>query len=91
MLCVILTSLIFSVSLFVCLFVYSVSRGGPKRGGERESQAVSALTEGLNSMNSEITTLAKIKSWMFNQLSHPGALTGTFFFFFFFFFVSVGM
>ena len=43
--------------------------------GEREAQADSAEAYvGLEPINSEITTWAKIKSQPFNPLSHPGAL-----------------
>ena len=55
-----------------------VSRGrGREKGGERIlSQFCTISTEadvGLKLMNCEIMTWAKIKSQMFNQLSHPGA------------------
>ena len=56
------------------------SRSGAKRDGGREKIlsrlcAISAeLLVGLDSSNHEIMTGAEIKSWMFNQLSHPGAL-----------------
>ena len=51
-------------------------RGGAERE-EREFQAVSVLSAepdvGLEPTNHEIMTWAETKSWMLNQLSHPGA------------------
>ena len=50
-----------------------------REGAQRESQAGSSHSaepnSGLDPMNSEIMTLIKIKSWLLNQLSHPGALS----------------
>ena len=49
---------------------------------ERECQADSRLNAepdiGVRSHSSEITAWAKIKSWMLNQLNHPGTLAGFF-------------
>ena len=51
-----------------------MSGGGAETEGERESQAVSAVSPepdvGLNPMNHEVMTWAEIKGRMFNQLSH---------------------
>ena len=52
------------------------ARGGEQREGKRKSQADSMLstwrqTQGSNSRTVR-STWAKIKSWLLNQLSHPG-------------------
>ena len=75
--------LIFLEVFYHCLIYFyffkkereSMSRRGTQR--ERRSQAASlpsaqSLTRNLNS-ETEIMTRAKIKSQMFNRLSHPGA------------------
>ena len=69
---------------FFLVFIYLFLRGRAKRGGtERERErrnpkkASAVSTEpdaGLDLTNCEIMTLVEIKSWMLNQLSHPGAL-----------------
>jgi len=46
-------------------------RGGAEGKGKRESQADSKPS--LEPHDPEILTRAEIKSWMLNQLSHPGA------------------
>ena len=56
----------------------AVSGGGRQRIPSRIN-AVSVEPEaGLNLMNHEIKTLAEIKSWMLNWMSHPGAPLLTF-------------
>ena len=53
-----------------------MSRGGVQRGGERESQAGSTISAEpdmeLELPNREIMTQPETKSWMLNQMGHPG-------------------
>ena len=70
--------MLLTLLFFKCLFILRenerVYKLGRVRQGERESQAGSqGLDKGLNFTNCEIMTCAEIKSWMFNQLGHPGA------------------
>ena len=67
--------------IFLCLFFERERESKPGRGrykGRERSQAGSMLSgegltqAGLEPMNREILTLAKSKSQMLNQLSHPG-------------------
>ena len=68
--------------------VYFIYLGRAGRGKERRRETIpSSLREisiepdaGLNLANCEIMTPAEIKSWTFNQLSHPGAPKPTSFF-----------
>ena len=50
---------------------------GRERRRERDPKRLPAVSTepnaGLHLVNCEITTGAKIKRWMLNQLSHPGA------------------
>ena len=51
------------------------SRRGAERKGEKQCRFHIVSTEpdvGLEPMNHEIMTRAKIKNWMFNRLSHRG-------------------
>ena len=57
-----------------------VNGGGAEREGDPESEVGSRLRAvstkpdmGLEPTNCEIMTWAEIKSWVLNQLSHPGA------------------
>ena len=57
--------------------------GGAEKEGDRESQAVSALSAvstepdaGLEVMNGETMIWAKTKSRLLNQLNHPGVPGG---------------
>ena len=58
----------------VCMWLGAGAEGG---GGERIPSRIHAVSvepeAGLNLMNHEIKTLAEIKSWMLNWMSHPGA------------------
>ena len=50
-----------------------VGEGQREREGDRESQAGSVLSAGVDPMNREVMTWAEIESRMLNRLSHPGA------------------
>ena len=54
-----------------------MSRGGAERERERIPSRLHAFSAepdiGLELRNGEITTWAETKSWMLNQLSHPGS------------------
>ena len=77
-----LCSFVFLVFL-KCLFIYFerqpvlMSWGGAENERERVPSRFCTVSEepevGLSLMNHEIMTWARIKNWMLNQLSHPGA------------------
>ena len=67
----------------VYLFIlrYSTNRAERERERERETERIPSRLRAISTepkaelelTNHEIVTSAKIKSWMLNRLSHPGA------------------
>ena len=84
------------VSVFFSFLFSPLGETETGRGRERQRERISSRLcsvsaepdLGLNPTNFEIITWAEIKSWMFNQLSHPGAPTLFLNVSFFFFYLS---